>query len=131
MKRTTRITIAGLVLCFLGVVFFMCIVLFPIQDGDYPYPNKANESQEQETKIEIYEPKAEPMKIEPQIIESEPESKIEYYESPINLTEDDRWFIESVMAGECAYEPYEGKLAVAQCYFDAMIKGGLTAREVK
>ena len=27
MKRTTRITIAGIVLCFLGVVFFMCIVI--------------------------------------------------------------------------------------------------------
>ena len=131
MKRTTRITIAGIVVCFLGVVFFMCIVLFPIQDGDYSYLNRVNESQEQETKIEIYEPKAEPMWIEPQIIESEPEPEIEYYESPINLTEDDRWFIESIVAGECAYEPYEGKLAVAQCYFDAMIKGGLTAREVK
>lgn len=35
------------------------------------------------------------------------------------------------MAGECAYEPYDGKLAVAQCYFDAMIKDGLSAREVK
>ena len=131
MKRTTRITIAGIVLCFLGVVFFMCIVLFPIQDGDYSYLSKVNESQEQETKIEIYESKAEPMRIKPQIIEFEPEPEIEYYESPINLTEDDRWFIESVVAGECAYEPYEGKLAVAQCYFDAMIKGGLTAREVK
>ena len=131
MKRTTRITIAGIVLCFLGVVFFMCIVLFPIQDGDYSYLNKTNESQEQETKIEIYEPKAEPMWIEPHIIESEPEPEIEYYESPINLTEDDRWFIESVMAGECAYEPYEGKLAVAQCYFDAMVKSGLSAREVQ
>ena len=131
MKRTTRITIAGIVLCFLGVVFFMCIVLFPIQDGDYSYLNKVNESQEQETKIEIYESKAESMWIEPQIIKSEPETEIEYYESPINLTEDDRWFIESVVAGECAYEPYEGKLAVAQCYFDAMIKDGLTAREVK
>ena len=53
MKRTTRITIAGIVLCFLGVVFFMCIVLFPIQDGDYSYLSKVNESQEQETKIEI------------------------------------------------------------------------------
>ena len=131
MKRTTRITIAGIVLCFLGVVFFMCIVLFPIQDGDYSYLSKVNESQEQETKIEIYEPKAEPVWIEPQIIESKPETEIEYYESPINLTEDDRWFIESVMAGECAYEPYEGKLAVAQCYFDAMVKSGLSAREVQ
>lgn len=69
------------------------------------------------------------IKLESQIVEQE--SKIERYKSPINLTEDDRWFIESVVAGECAYESYEGKLAVAQCYFDAMIKDGLTAREVK
>ena len=53
MKRTTRYAIAGIVLCFLGVVFFMCIVLFPIQDGDYSYLNRVNKSQEQETKIEI------------------------------------------------------------------------------
>lgn len=60
-------------------------------------------------------------------------SKIEspFYDSPIHLSEDDRWFIECVVAGEAAGEPYEGKLAVAQCYFDAMIKDGLTAREVR
>ena len=54
-----------------------------------------------------------------------------FYDSPIHLSEDDRWFIECVVAGEAAGEPYEGKLAVAQCYFDAMIKDGLTAREVR
>ena len=71
------------------------------------------------------------VEVEPQIEESNPEIEIEYYKSPINLTEDDRWFIECVVAGEAAGEPYEGKLAVAQCYFDAMIKDELTAREVR
>ena len=71
------------------------------------------------------------IKLEPQIVEQESKIEFERYKSPINLTEDDRWFIESVVAGECAYEPYEGKLAVAQCYFDAMLKDGLSATEVK
>lgn len=65
----------------------------------------------------------------PEILISD--SEFEYYDSPIHLSEDDRWFIECVVAGEAAGEPYEGKLAVAQCYFDAMIKDGLTAREVR
>ena len=70
------------------------------------------------------------IKLEPQIEEQESESAF-VYEPPFHLTEHELWFVECVIAGECAYEPYEGKLAVAQCYFDAMIKDGLTAREVK
>ena len=70
------------------------------------------------------------IKLEPQIEEQESEFAF-VYEPPFHLTEYELWFIECVVAGECAYEPYEGKLAVAQCYFDAMIKDGLTAREVK
>ena len=67
---------------------------------------------------------------EPQIEEQESESAIAY-EPPFHLTEHELWFVECVIAGECAYEPYEGKLAVAQCYFDAMLKDGLSATEVK
>ena len=39
--------------------------------------------------------------------------------------------VECVVGGEAAGEPYEGKLAVAQCYFSAMLKDGLSATEVK
>ena len=67
---------------------------------------------------------------EPQIEEQELESAIAY-EPPFHLTEYELWFVECVIAGECAYEPYDGKLAVAQCYFDAMLKDGLSAKEVK
>ena len=67
---------------------------------------------------------------EPQIEEQELESAIAY-EPPFHLTEYELWFVECVIAGECAYEPYEGKLAVAQSYFDAMLKDGLSATEVK
>ena len=70
------------------------------------------------------------IKLEPQIEEQELESAIAY-EPPFHLTEYELWFVECVIAGECAYEPYDGKLAVAQCYFDAMLKDGLSATEVK
>lgn len=65
---------------------------------------------------------------EPQVEESE----LDYvYEPPFHLTEYETWFVECVVGGESAGEPYEGKLAVAQCYFDAMLKDGLSATEVK
>lgn len=67
---------------------------------------------------------------EPQIEEQESESVVAY-EPPFHLTEYETWFVECVVAGEAGGEPYEGKLAVAQCYFDAMLKDGLSATEVK
>lgn len=125
MKRTTRYAIAGIGLALFGLAGCMGIILSPFESSHNV------QSVQYIIKTEPIEESVEPQHIyvEPQIVEQE--SKIERYKSPINLTEDDRWFIESVVAGECAYEPYKGKLAVAQCYFDAMVKGGLTAREVK
>lgn len=129
MKRTTRYAIAGIGLALFGLAGCMGIILSPfesshnVQSVQYTIKTEPIE----ESKFESVEPQC--IYVEPQIVEQE--SKIERYKSPINLTEDDRWFIESVVAGECAYEPYKGKLAVAQCYFDAMIKDGLSATEVK
>ena len=129
MKRTTRYVVAGIGLALFGLAGCMGIILSPFESShnvqSVQYTIKAEPIEE--SKLESVEPQY--IYVEPQIVEQE--SKIERYKSPINLTEDDRWFIESVIAGECAYEPYKGKLAVAQCYFDAMIKDGLTAREVK
>ena len=129
MKRTTRYAVAGIGLALFGLAGCMGIILSPFESSNnvqsVQYTIKAEPIEE--SKFESVEPQY--IYVEPQIVEQE--SEIERYKSPINLTEDDRWFIESVVAGECAYEPYEGKLAVAQCYFDAMIKDGLTAREVK
>ena len=125
MKRTTRLAIAGIGIALFGLAGCMGIILRPFESShnvqSVQYTIKTEPIEESVETQHIY--------VEPQIVEQE--SKIERYKSPINLTEDDRWFIECVVAGECAYEPYEGKLAVAQCYFDAMIKDGLTAREVK
>ena len=67
---------------------------------------------------------------EPQTEEQESESTF-VYEPPFHLTEYETWFVECVVAGEAGGEPYEGKVAVAQCYFDAMLKDGLSATEVK
>lgn len=135
MKRTTRYAIAGIGLALFGLVGCMGVILQPFESNDearpvqYTIKTKPIENNEITDVNQIIE-------IEPQIIKqkskiNQPQPEPERYVSPINLTEDDRWFIESVVAGECAYEPYEGKLAVAQCYFSAMIKDGLTAREVK
>ena len=129
MKRTTRYAIAGIGLALFGLAGCMGVILSPLESShnvqSVQYTIEAEPIEK--SKLESVEPQ--PIYIEPEIVELE--SEIEYYVSPIYLTEDDRWFIECVVAGECAYEPYEGKLAVAQCYFDAMIKDGLTAREVK
>ena len=134
MKRTTRYAIAGIGISLFGLAGCMGVIMSPLESShnvqSVQYTIEAEPIEE--SKLESVEPQ--PIYIEPEIVELESEidkSEIEYYVSPIYLTEDDRWFIESVVAGECAYEPYEGKLAVAQCYFDAMIKDGLTAREVK
>ena len=125
MKRTTRYAVAGIGLALFGLAGCMGIILSPLESSHNV--QSVQYTIEAEPIEESVEPQ--PIYIEPEIVELE--SEIEYYVSPIYLTEDDRWFIECVVAGECAYEPYEGKLAVAQCYFDAMIKDGLTAREVK
>lgn len=64
-------------------------------------------------------------------IKSEQKLEIQYYKSPIQLNEDERWFVECLVAGEAGWEPYNGKKAVAQCIFDAMLKDGISAREVR
>ena len=130
MKRTTRYAVAGIGIALFGLAGCMGIILSPFESSHNV--QSVQYTIEAEPIEESVEPQ--PIYIEPEIVELESEidkPEIEYYVSPIYLTEDDRWFIECVVAGECAYEPYEGKLAVAQCYFDAMIKDGLTAREVK
>lgn len=116
MKRTTRYAIAGIGLALFGLVGCMGIILSPFESShnvqSVQYTIKTELIEESKFESVDY--------VEPQIVEQKSEIEFECYTSPINLTEDDRWFIECVVAGECAYEPYEGKVAVAQCYFDAM-----------
>lgn len=60
--------------------------------------------------------------IENDIVEFEP-----YY----SITDDDRYVIERIVAGEAGHEPLLGKMAVAQCILNAMEQDNLTASEVR
>ena len=54
------------------------------------------------------------------------------YDQPFYpITEDDRYVIECIVAGEAKGEPTEGKMAVAQCLLNAMAKDGLSASDVR
>lgn len=60
--------------------------------------------------------------IENDIVEFEP-----YY----SITDDDRYVIEHIVAGEAGHEPLLGKMAVAQCILNAMEQDNLTASGVR
>lgn len=67
-----------------------------------------------------------------QIEEIEPECYIE--EEPVPyfpISNEDRLAIECIVAGESKYEPFLGKMAVAQCILNAMKQDELTASEVR
>lgn len=51
--------------------------------------------------------------------------------SKINLNETDRWAVECMVAGEAKGESLEGKMLVAQCIYNAMLKDNLSALEVR
>lgn len=56
---------------------------------------------------------------------------VEYDKPFYPITEDDRYVIECIVAGEAKGEPTEGKMAVAQCLLNAMVKDGLSASEAR
>lgn len=56
---------------------------------------------------------------------------VEYDKPFYPITEDDRYVIECIVAGEAKGEPTEGKMAVAQCLLNAMAKDGLSASDVR
>lgn len=58
-------------------------------------------------------------------------SIIEYNKPFYSITDNDRYVIECIVAGEAKGEPTEGKMAVAQCLLNAMAKTGLSASEVR
>lgn len=81
--------------------------------------------QEVKPVVENIKPEAEPepvCEIENDIVEFEP-----YY----SITDDDRYVIEHIVAGEAGHEPLLGKMAVAQCILNAMKQDNLTASEVR
>ena len=57
---------------------------------------------------------------------------VEYSQPPFfNLTETDRKTIQYIVAGEAKGEPMEGKMAVAQCILNGMVKSGWSAERVR
>lgn len=105
----------------------------PLDESEIEYLDELIDG-EAETDMDVVQMEAvvneQEIEPEPQIEEQESDS-VSVYEPPFHLTEYETWFVECVVAGEAGGEPYEGKLAVAQCYFDAMLKDGLSATEVK
>ena len=68
--------------------------------------------------------------VEPELI-CENENDIVEFEPYYLITDDDRYVIERIVAGESGHEPLLGKKAVAQCILNAMEQDGLTASEVR
>ena len=57
---------------------------------------------------------------------------VEYSHPPFfNLTEAERKTIQCIVAGEAKGEPMEGKMAVAQCILNGMVKSDWTAEKVR
>lgn len=144
MKNEIRYMIAGIGLALVGFTACGGFIYTQIQEYNSMMDERAVESEPvvkwikcepiDTTEIEHQQGNdvviMETIVTEPQIEEQESESTIAY-EPPFHLTEYETWFVECVVAGEAGGEPYEGKVAVAQCYFDAMLKDGLSATEVK
>lgn len=144
MKNEIRYMVAGIGLALVGFTACGAFVYTQIQEYNSIMEQRAVESEPvvkwvkcepiDATKIEYQQDDdvviMETIVTEPQIEEQKSESTF-VYEPPFHLTEYETWFVECVIAGEAGGEPYEGKLAVAQCYFDAMLKDGLSATEVK
>ena len=148
MKNEIRYMIAGIGLALVGFTACGAFVYTQIQEYNSIMEQRAVKSEpvvrwvkcepidtteieyQQDDDVVIMETIVTEIEPEPQIEEQESESTF-VYEPPFHLTEYETWFVECVVGGEAAGEPYKGKVAVAQCYFDAMLKDGLSATEVK
>ena len=109
--------------CFFGIVFFLFTMFFGLVYRAARFDKQIKNGTESKSEIQIQSREIEVVYIDT--------PRIECYNPPIYLTEDEQWVVECMVAGAAAWETYEGKLAVTQCIFDAMIKDGLTAREVR
>lgn len=66
-----------------------------------------------------------PIFVAPKLVEVAPKN------SNSTISAQERETICYIVAGECGYEPFEGKMAVAQCIYNAMKQDGLTASQVR
>lgn len=70
------------------------------------------------------------VEVEPEPI-CEIENDIVEFESYYPITDNDRYVIERIVAGEAGHEPLLGKMAVAQCILNAMEQDNLTVSGVR
>lgn len=109
---------------FIFVVFFM---KFDLQKTE----NVNNANAETSTNNPTNEYNVESIaEVEPELI-CENENDIVEFEPYYPITDDDRYVIERIVAGEAGHEPLLGKKAVAQCILNAMKQDDLTASEVR
>lgn len=66
-----------------------------------------------------------PIFVAPKLVEVAPKN------SNSRISAQERETICYIVAGECGYEPFEGKMGVAQCIYNAMEQDGLTASQVR
>lgn len=109
---------------FIFVVFFMKFDLQKTENVNNANAETSTNNPTNEYNVEpVVEVEPEPVcEIENDIVEFEP-----YY----SITDDDRYVIERIVAGEAGHEPLLGKMAVAQCILNAMKQDNLTASEVR
>lgn len=70
------------------------------------------------------------VEVEPEPI-CEIENDIVEFKPYYSITDDDRYVIERIVAGEAGHEPLLGKMAVAQCILNAMEQDNLTVSGVR
>ena len=61
----------------------------------------------------------------------EPEIIIEEWHPFFEISNEDRYTIQCIVAGEAGYESMEGKMSVAQCLMNAMKKENKSAKQIK
>ena len=102
---------------FISVIIWACFILFVIFSKfsiDYSDP----------------EPLLMETKFEDEIEEIEIQDIIEQ-EIFYSLSEDERYLVESIVAGESGIEPYWGKVGVASCILNACLKDNIRPEEVQ
>lgn len=101
------------------IVLNMICINIEISNSKSRYKTEIEKS---ESKIEI-----EIENLESEFIAPTPKLKIPFY----MLSLEERKYIEKIVAGEAKGEPYEGKVAVAQCIYNSMVQDNISAVEVK
>ena len=104
-----------------AVIIWACFILFVIVNHVIPihYPQSSIVETTPKIENEIVETES---NIEPPVSSPDP-----FYE----LTEDERYLVESIVAGESGIEPYWGKVGVASCILNACLLEDKRPKEIQ